>query len=88
MRDYQVVISKIASKELRKLHKKEVQLIFSKIKGLATNPRPDGCKKLKSQSENLWRLRMGDYRVIYSIDDTIRIIDIRRVGHRKDIYLK
>ena len=88
MRDYQVIITRIASKELRKLPKKEVQLIFSKIKGLATDPRPDGCKKLKSQSENLWRIRMGDYRVIYSVDDTIRIIDVRRIGHRKDIYMK
>lgn len=88
MRVYQVVIGKLATKELKKLPKKEVQRIFPKIKNLSTQPRPEGCKKLKSQTEDLWRIRIGDYRVIYSIDDTISIVDIRRVGHRRDIYLK
>ena len=88
MKVYQVVIGKLATKELKKLPKKEVQRIFPKIKNLSTQPRPEGCKKLKSQTEDLWRIRVGDYRVIYSIDDTVSIVDIRRVGHRRDIYLK
>jgi len=88
MKVYQVVIGKLATKELKKLPKKEVQCIFPKIKNLSTQPRPEGCKKLKSQTEDLWRIRVGDYRVIYSIDDTVSIVDIRRVGHRRDIYLK
>jgi mRNA interferase RelE/StbE len=88
MKIYQIVIGKIASKELRKLPKGEVQRIFPKIKSLSSQPRPEGSKKLKSQSENLWRIRIGDYRVIYSIDDSVNIVDVRRVGHRRDIYLK
>ena len=88
MKVYQVVIGKHATKELKKLPKKEIQRIFPKIKNLSTQPRPEGCKKLKSQTEDLWRIRIGDYRVIYSVDDTVSIVDIRRVGHRRDIYLK
>ncbi len=88
MKIYQVVIGKLATKELKKLPKKEVQRIFPKIKNLSNQPRPDGCKKLKSQAEDLWRIRAGDYLIIYSIDDALSIVDIRRVGHRRDIYLK
>jgi len=53
---------------------------------LAENPRPAGCKKLKGTHEDLWRIRIGNYRVIYTINDTIQIIDIQKIGHRKDIY--
>lgn len=53
---------------------------------LANNPRPIGSKKLKGASENLWRIRIGDYRVVYLIEDSIKIIEIRKIGHRKDIY--
>ena len=49
-------------------------------------PRPAGSKKLQGASENLWRIRTGDYRIIYAIEDTIKIIEIRKIGHRKDIY--
>ncbi|MES1217243.1 MAG: type II toxin-antitoxin system RelE/ParE family toxin, partial [Bacteroidota bacterium] len=56
------------------------------ISSLAQNPRPLGVKKLKGSTEDLYRIRSGDYRVIYSVDDEIRIVDIRKVGHRKDIY--
>ena len=45
-----------------------------------------GCLKLEGSDENLWRIRIGDYRVIYTIDDGIKIINIRRVRHRKDVY--
>jgi mRNA interferase RelE/StbE len=53
---------------------------------LANNPRPIGVKKLKDSSEDLYRIRVGDYRVIYTINDGIRIVNILRIGHRKDIY--
>lgn len=58
------------------------EAIFS----LAENPRPRGCKKLKGTKQDYWRIRIGDYRVIYSIDDVIRIVDVNKVGHRRDIY--
>ncbi len=59
--------------------------ILRAILNLKNNPRPIGSKKLKGNSEN-WRIRVGNYRIVYSIDDKISIVDIRKVGHRKDIY--
>ena len=86
MKVYQVVIGKLATKELKKLPKKEVQRIFPKIKNLSTQPRPEGCKKLKSQTEDLWRIRVGDYRVIYEVFDALVLVEVQRVAHRKDVY--
>lgn len=59
--------------------------ISAAIDGLKDTPRPPGCKKLQGR-EDLWRIRVGDYRIIYAIDDTIRVVDVRRIGHRGDIY--
>lgn len=56
------------------------------IDELAVNPRPVGCKKLKGEKEYLWRVRVGDYRIIYKIEDVVKVIEIRKVGHRKNIY--
>lgn len=56
------------------------------ILNLADTPRPKGSKKLKGNKKDFWRIRIGDYRVIYTIDDDIQIIDIQKVGHRKDIF--
>ena len=52
---------------------------------LAENPRPSGCKKLKGY-KGLWRFRVGDYRVFYSVDDECTSVDITRVAHRKEVY--
>ncbi len=60
--------------------------MISNIDKLASDPRPAGSKKLKDSEEDLWRIRVGDYRIIYLIDDQIRIVNIRKVGHRKDVY--
>lgn len=56
------------------------------IDNLAAEPKPNGCKKLKASKENLWRIRVGDYRVIYLIADEVEVIDVRRVRNRKDVY--
>ena len=85
MKQYQVVLSKTAEKELSKMSVKVVGKIIPVLLELANDPRPVGCKKLKG-FDNLWRVRKGDYRAIYSIDDVISLIDIREIGHRKDIY--
>jgi mRNA interferase RelE/StbE len=55
------------------------------IERLATNPRPKGCRKLEG-ADNLWRIRVGDYRVIYSVDDARRIVDIIAIRHRSEAY--
>jgi len=59
--------------------------IIVRIEGLASNPRPQGCVKLLG-ADNLWRIRVGEYRVIYSIDEHTRIVDISAVRHRSDAY--
>jgi len=60
--------------------------IVSAIDELETNPQPKGSKKLQASTENAYRIRIGDYRVIYVIEEDIKIVDIRKVGHRKDVY--
>src|SRR5271156_2270237 len=83
---YQVIIKKEALKELKLLPKAAISAINHSITQLSSDPRPAGCLKLKGSKENLWRIRVGNYRVIYLIDDIIRIVNIRAVGHRKNIY--
>jgi mRNA interferase RelE/StbE len=85
MSQYNVVVSKSAAKELSKLPATVNNRIIKAILELSDDPRPQGSKKLKGGSEN-WRIRIGAYRVIYAIDDEVMIVDVRKVGHRKDIY--
>lgn len=83
---YSVSLRRSALKELQSLPKTAVQKVGGAIDKLAENPRPDGVKKLKSSEEDLYRIRVGDFRIVYSIEDEIKIVDIRKIGHRKDIY--
>jgi mRNA interferase RelE/StbE len=83
---YEVIISKRAAKEIKALPHQEISKIFNKIKALADDPRPVGCKKLSGDNEDLYRIRSGDYRVIYTVEDVIKIVDVREVGHRREIY--
>jgi mRNA interferase RelE/StbE len=73
-----------AEKELEALDSVQYELVKKKIYGLADDPRPPGCRKLRDVEG--WRIRAGDYRVVYEIDDSLRTITILRVGHRKEIY--
>lgn len=82
---YQVVVSAAAAKNLEKLPVPVVGRIVTALQGLEQNPRPAGCKKLKG-FDNLWRIRVGDYRVLYAIEEQILLVDVRAAGHRKDIY--
>lgn len=82
---YKVILKKSAEKDLESLPTRERQRIALCIDGLRSTPRPVGCKKL-SGPEGLWRVRVGDYRVIYNIDDRIVTILVLRIGHRREIY--
>ena len=82
---YIITISKPALKVLRSLPPNMVARVGAAIEGLKEEPRPAGCKKLVGREE-LWRIRVGDHRVVYTVDDGIRVVDIRRIGHRGDIY--
>jgi mRNA interferase RelE/StbE len=55
------------------------------IDGLAVNPRPSGVKKLRG-TRDLWRIRVGDYRVVYRVDDSERLVDVSHVRHRREAY--
>jgi mRNA interferase RelE/StbE len=57
----------------------------AKIDGLAANPRPSGCRKLRAY-KHLWRIRVGDYRVVYIIDDERKMVSVTRIAHRRDVY--
>jgi mRNA interferase RelE/StbE len=82
---YQVVISKTAQKEIRSLQNSDLKKVLATIKSLSEDPRPSGCKKLVA-SKNTYRIRIGNYRVLYFIEDTIRIVEISGVRHRKEAY--
>lgn len=85
MSRYRVELTQSAQKELNRLPAKVIEKIIIVLKSLEENPRPIGCKKLKGY-KNLWRVRVGDYRVIYAVDDVILLVDVREIGNRRDIY--
>ena len=85
MAAYDVTFARSASKELEGLNEPLRSRIFDHIERLEANPRPGGCRKL-SGAEDLWRIRIGDYRVIYSIDDSRRVVDVSAIRHRSEAY--
>ena len=85
MTTYRVLLERTAEKDLARLSSEIHGRIISAIQALAKNPRPLGCRKL-SGSKHDWRIRVGDYRVIYEIADEIRIIRVNRVRHRREVY--
>ncbi|WKN40787.1 type II toxin-antitoxin system RelE family toxin [Tunicatimonas pelagia] len=82
---YEIKFARTAIREIRSLPNQVIQRVARKIDQLTENPRPAGCRKLRGHTD-LWRIRIGDYWVIYSISDDIEIIEIRRVRHRRDVY--
>ena len=85
MIEYKILWKKSAIKELKKLPSQHSTRIYNSISELSTNPRPENSKNMISLSKH-YRLRIGDYRVVYSIEDKILIIEIIRIAHRKDVY--
>lgn len=81
---YKISIKKSAQKELQQISTPYNHKIVEAIDALAEDPRPEGVKKLKG--EEAYRIRVADYRVIYTIEDIIQIIEVQRIRHRKDVY--
>jgi mRNA interferase RelE/StbE len=81
---YRIVITSRAERELRRLDKSIKNRIVTAINSLAEHPRPHGCLKVKG--ENIWRIRVGDWRVGYQLDDSAQIVDVIRVNHRGQFY--
>lgn len=70
---------------MRDLTSTVVERILPRIRELADNPRPPGCKKLHG-FKNRWRIRVGDWRIVYRIDDSQKVVDITRIAHRREVY--
>jgi len=85
MADYAITFARSARRELEALDAPIIRRVVSRIDGLAKEPRPSGYRKLHGE-QNLWRIRIGDYRVIYSVDDRQQIVDIVRIRHRREAY--
>jgi mRNA interferase RelE/StbE len=84
MEKYKIEIKKSAVKELNSLPIKDIKKIITRIQSLAVNPKPSGCIKLTNRED--YRIRSGNYRIIYSVNNDILIIEVIKIGHRKEIY--
>lgn len=85
MVNYRIEISSSAEKSLKKIPSKDLNKIIKAIQILAINPFPDNCRKLSGE-ENAFRIRQGNYRIIYEVIGKKLLILILKIGHRKDIY--
>jgi mRNA interferase RelE/StbE len=81
---YSLRIKRSAEKELRRIPKVDLRRIVQRLERLATEPRPPGCEKLFA--ENVYRVRQGDYRILYSVDDGEGAIEVIKIGHRREVY--
>ena len=84
MAAYSIFFKDSVRKDLAAIPKYDLQRIIERIGNLAENPRPLGCEKLSGQEK--YRLRQGNYRIIYSIEDTQLIVLVVKVGHRREVY--
>lgn len=82
---YHVEIELAAAKQLRKIERQFQVRIYRTIKALADEPRPSGCVKMAGMDDS-WRVRVGDYRIVYVVADSINVVTVTKVGHRRDIY--
>ncbi len=84
MEEYKIIIKQSVAKDLRNIAQKDVKRILVAIQALADNPRPQQSKKLSGQER--YRLRQGNYRILYSIEDKNLIVCVVKVGNRRDVY--
>lgn len=85
MASYSIAWKRSAAKELKQLPKDAIQKALSIVEELTTNPHPPSSKKL-SGTDHTYRIRFGDYRLIYNVMDQVLIIEVIRVGYRKSVY--
>lgn len=81
---YNLVIKKSAERELRALPKQDLRRVTERLQGLSRNPRSLGCEKLSGRDQ--YRIRQGDYRIVYAIDDAARVVTLVKIGHRREVY--
>ncbi len=85
MAKYELLISQSAEKTLKRIPKKDISRVTVVIEKLAIDPRPQGCRKLSGEVD-IYRIRVGVYRIIYEIENQLLRILILKIGHRKDVY--
>jgi len=84
---YEVLLERRAQRDIKKLPAEVFHRIIPSIKALAEDPKPPGCRKIAG-SKNDWRIRIGEYRVIYEIDEHAEAVRVMRVRHRREVYRK
>ena len=84
MASYSLRIKKSAEKELRSVPKADLARLVHRLQAFASNPRPHGCEKLSG--EDKYRVRQGDWRAVYWIDDAVKAVEIVKIGHRREVY--
>ena len=84
MASYSVLIKRSAAKEIEALPLKDRRRVVAKIQALGADPRAEGCEKLSGEEK--YRVRQGDYRILYEIRDTELIVTVVKVGNRRDVY--
>ena len=82
---YELYIERAAERDLKRLPAEDFDRIILHIKALSVNPRPHGCRKITG-SKSDWRIRIGDYRVIYEVEEKAKVIRIMRVKRRREAY--
>ena len=82
---YRLAIMPAAERDLRALPAAIVARLDARIRSLAENPRPRGVERLRT-TRGGWRLRVGDYRILYTVDDAQQVVTSGRAGHRRDVY--
>jgi mRNA interferase RelE/StbE len=81
---YRVILSRSARKQMERISGEVETRVLARLSELEANPRPPGCKKLKNR--DAWRIRVGDYRLIYEIHDKVLQVIVVTVGHRREVY--
>jgi mRNA interferase RelE/StbE len=85
MGSYDVALTSGAEKELKKLSGQLIARMIPRLENLASNPRPSGSKNLRGGDKE-WRIRVGDYRLVYTIDDKKLLVEVTRIRHRREVY--
>ncbi len=84
MAEYKLLIKPRALNEIENTPKKNAQQLVKRISALSSNPRPSGRKKLSGEEK--YRVRQGDYRIVYQISDSLKTVEVVKVGHRREVY--
>ena len=81
MSPYKVVLTSSSSREIEKLPAQIVSRVIPRLESLALDPRPSGCKRMQGGGDEEWRIRIGNYRAVYTINDAKKLVEVTRIRH-------